>query len=48
MQELSEVPGILNQINAIQGVTNAKEQEATGELEDDNDGKKLSCFMLTC
>ena len=48
MQELSEVPGILNQINAIQGATDTLEQEATGELENNNDGKKLSCFMLTC
>ena len=45
---ISEVPSIFNQIDAIQGATDAKEQEATTELEKDNDGKKLSCFMLTC
>ena len=42
MQELSVVPGILNQINAIQGATDALEQEATAEL----NGKKLSCHPV--
>ena len=42
MQELSQVPGILNQINAIQGATDTLEQEATAEL----NGKKLSCHPV--
>ena len=42
MQELSVVPGILNQINAIQGSADALEQEATAEL----NGKKLSCHPV--
>ena len=42
MQELSQAPGILNQINAIQGATDTLEQEATAEL----NGKKMSCHPI--
>ena len=38
MQDLSEVPGILDQMYAVQGDTDAKEQEATIELDNYEDG----------
>ena len=36
MQDLSEVSGILDQMYAVQGDTDAKEQEATIELDNYN------------
>ena len=40
-QDLSEVPGILDQMYAVQGDTDAKEQEATIELDNYEDGNSF-------